>query len=68
MAKATVTDSDTPNNAATAQTPEWVADAALTRTGVTKTVSNPVNTTVANFTDADPNGTVGHYTATINWG
>jgi hypothetical protein len=45
-----------------------VADAALTATPVSINAANPVIATVANFTDADPNGTVSDYSATINWG
>jgi hypothetical protein len=53
-----------------------VADAPLTATGLTLGVApNPPVYTfpafsgeVATFTDADPNGTLTDYTATINWG
>lgn len=52
-----------------------VADAALTATGRSIVVSNPVNATVASFVDADTTNTAGDsnqnpadYTATINWG
>jgi hypothetical protein len=42
----------------------------LTGTGVT--ISAPefpaFNGVVASFTDADPNGVIGDYSATINWG
>ena len=49
-----------------------IADAALTATAVsisgTEGAALAGTTTVATFTDADPNGTLGGYTATINWG
>src|SRR5262249_28627060 len=53
-----------------------VADAPLTATGLTLGVApNPIIFTfppfsgqVATFTDADPNGTLTDYSATINWG
>ena len=49
-----------------------IADAALTATAVsisgTEGAALAGTTTVATFTDADPNGTLGDYTATINWG
>jgi uncharacterized protein (TIGR03118 family) len=47
-----------------------VADAPLTATGVTTNaqLNQPFTGVVATFTDADPAGTVGDYTATINWG
>jgi cyclophilin family peptidyl-prolyl cis-trans isomerase len=48
-----------------------VADAALTSQGVPVTVGAGVplsNTLLATFTDADPNGTLTDYTATIDWG
>ncbi len=53
-----------------------VADAPLTATGLTLGVApNPIIYTfppfsgeVASFTDADPNGMLSDYTATINWG
>jgi hypothetical protein len=65
----TITDTDTPNNSATATSPTNVADAALVSiTPPTTHLTNPVDGVVANFTDADPAGTVSDYTATINWG
>jgi hypothetical protein len=56
----------TANTSATAT----VSDAALTATAATV---NPIagasfTGTVATFTDADPNGAMGDYTATIDWG
>jgi uncharacterized repeat protein (TIGR01451 family) len=45
-----------------------VADAPLTGTGRSFVSANPVSAVVATFTDADPNGTVADYTATIDWG
>jgi uncharacterized protein (DUF2141 family) len=46
-------------------------DAPLSATGVNVTVAHGIaatNVTVATFTDADPNGTAGQFTATITWG
>ncbi|HVX63672.1 MAG TPA: carboxypeptidase regulatory-like domain-containing protein, partial [Pirellulales bacterium] len=47
-----------------------VADALLTAAGVTFTPTEGAtfSGTVATFTDADPNGEVSDYTATIDWG
>ena len=46
-----------------------VADAPLAGVGRSFTSANPVTgQQVAGFTDADPNGTVTDYTATIDWG
>lgn len=45
-----------------------VADAALSANGLSFNSTNPVTGVVALFTDADPNGTVSDYTATIDWG
>jgi len=47
-----------------------VSDAALSATGsnVTTTEGHTVSWTAATFTDADPAGTAGDYTATIDWG
>ena len=60
----------------TAFTTATVADAPLTATGLTLGVApNPLIYTfppfsgeVASFTDADPNGTITDYSASINWG
>ena len=67
---ATITDVDNVSNGATATSTATVADAALSATGKTLNSTNPVpaNTVVTSFTDADPNGTVADYTATVNWG
>ena len=67
---ATITDVDNVSNGATATSTATVADAALSATGKTLSSTNPVpaNTVVTSFTDADPNGTVADYTATVNWG
>ncbi len=67
----TVVITDTGDSAtATANSTAIVADAPLTGTPVTfsATPSTPFTGTVATFTDADPAGTAGDYTATINWG
>jgi hypothetical protein len=47
-----------------------VADAPLTAAGRNLSANDtaPFNGVVATFTDADPAGTIGDYTATINWG
>ena len=47
-----------------------VADAPLTAqsAGIVALQAQPFSGLVASFTDADPNGTVADYTATINWG
>jgi hypothetical protein len=67
---AAITDVDNVSNGATATSTATVADAALSATGMTLNSTNPVpaNTVVTSFTDADPNGTVTDYTATVNWG
>jgi hypothetical protein len=58
----------------TAFTTANVADAPLTATGLTLGVAPPIFTfppfsgEVASFTDADPNGMLSDYSATINWG
>lgn len=52
----------------TASTKATVADAPLTASGFTFKSANPVNRTVADFSDADPGGVVTDYTATIDWG
>src|SRR5258708_28905347 len=52
-------------------TPVNVADAALSASGTTILAPHgtPLNNAVmATFTDADPNGVVSDYTATIAWG
>lgn len=67
--KVTITDTDNPFNTATVRPTAAVADAALSSTTPgTIYTTNPVNTVVASFADADPAGTVGDYTATIDWG
>jgi len=45
-----------------------VSDAPLATQSKTINTTNPFNGTIASFTDADPNGAVGDYTATIDWG
>jgi len=48
-----------------------VSDGPLTVTSVGKTewkATKTFNRTLATFTDADPNGTLSDYTATIDWG
>lgn len=60
------TDGASASNTATAA----VADAALDAQGsdLNLTEGNAFSGAVATFTDADPNGVVGDYTATIRWG
>jgi hypothetical protein len=65
----TVTDSDFPANNATTRSTATVADAQLTASCATATNSSTsFNGPVAGLVDADPNGTVSDYTATIDWG
>jgi hypothetical protein len=64
----TVNVADGGGSTTVATTNATVADAALSAKGFTFKSANPVNGTVATFTDADPNGTVSDYTASINWG
>jgi uncharacterized repeat protein (TIGR01451 family) len=67
---ATLSD-DAPGTAtATATSIANVADAPLTASAKTliETPGSSFTATVAHFTDADPNGTVSDYSATINWG
>jgi N-acetylneuraminic acid mutarotase len=55
---------------ATAKSTATVADAPLAATGQNFNGQEGISiaSTVASFTDADPNGTASDYTATINWG
>jgi len=64
----TIVDVDNAYNTASASTTATVADAPLAARGVDLISTNPVDTTVATFTDANPYGTVGDFTATIDWG
>jgi hypothetical protein len=67
--KVTVTDTDTPDNTASASSTAKVADAALSASGASPSRSgNAVTGSVATFTDSDPNGTKSDYTAAITWG
>jgi hypothetical protein len=67
--KVTVTDIDTPSNTATATTTATVADAPLTAAcAAAPTSPLTFSGRTATFTDADPNGVVTDYTATIDWG
>jgi hypothetical protein len=64
-----ITDADFPANTATTHSIATVADAPLHATCATAASSSTsFNGPVAGFTDADPNGTVSDYTATIDWG
>ncbi len=64
-----INDPDFPANTATVTSSATVADAALGSTCATPAVSSTSFTgSVASLTDADPNGTVSDYTATISWG
>lgn len=68
-AKVTIIDKDGSGNDATVADTATVKDAALHATAGAPTVQGrTVSGIVATFTDADPNGTVSDYTATINWG
>ena len=63
----TVTDRDLDHSTMTSG---WVtvADAALHPRGAIINTTNPLNATLATFSDDDPNGVVTDYTATIGWG
>src|SRR5205807_1408394 len=62
--------SDVGGSGATTVGTAAVADAPLTATGaaVTATEGSAFTGVVATFTDANPAGTAGEFTATINWG
>ena len=65
----TINDVDNPTNSATAHSTANVADAPLTSTcSAPGAAPNPFGGSVAHLVDADPNGTVSDYTATIDWG
>jgi len=65
----TISDVDNPTNTATAQPTANVADAPLTATcSAPGAAPNPIGGSMAHLVDADPNGTVSDYTATIDWG
>jgi hypothetical protein len=65
----TVQISDLDGNSTTASGSARVLDARLTASGVHRMMHNHViSGVVANFSDADPNASVGDYTASINWG
>ena len=67
----TVTITDKGGSTTTATSTATVADAALTATALAGQRHRGGSTgtvTVATFTDANPNATVGDFTATINWG
>ncbi len=62
---------DTGGSTANANTSVTVADAPLSASGTSPgncTEGKACSLTVATFTDADPNGVVSDYAATINWG
>ncbi len=64
-----INDVDFPANNATTRSTATVADAALASTCATAPISSTsFSGPVASFTDADPNGTLSDYTATIDWG
>src|SRR5258708_931231 len=65
-----VTVTDSTGATASGGTSTSVADAALTVSGasVTAVEGAGFSGTLASFTDADPNGSVADYSATINWG
>jgi hypothetical protein len=64
----TITDKDNALNTANATGTAKVTDAALTANGTNLNSANPVSGVVATFTDADPNGAVSDYSASIDWG
>lgn len=63
-----ITDVDNASNTATAESQATVADAPLTGSCTDSTSLMVFNGVVQTFSDADPNGTVTDYSATINWG
>src|SRR5207302_2960200 len=63
-----ITDGDNAANTAAAASTATVADAPLSASGRDINSTNPVDTVVATFTDADPGGMASDYTATITWG
>ena len=66
----TVTITDSTNATAAGTITVSVVDAALTLTGapVSAVEGAPFSGVVASFTDADPNGVAGDYSANITWG
>jgi uncharacterized protein (TIGR03118 family) len=66
----TVTVNDMDGASGTATSTADVADAPLTGTNATlaATLGGTFSGTVATFTDANPNGALGDFTATIDWG
>ncbi len=64
----TVTVADHSRFSATRTTTVKVADAALKFTSRSKNISGLTLTTTSVFTDADPNGTLSDYSASVNWG
>ncbi len=66
----TVTISDVGGSTATAQSTAQIADAPLSATGmtITSTEGATFSGAVAAFTDANPNGALGDYSALIDWG
>jgi hypothetical protein len=63
-----INDVDTASNSATALSRATVGDAALSGTCQDSTSLTAFNGVVQTFSDADPNGTVADYSATIDWG
>jgi hypothetical protein len=55
-------------NTTTATTGAVVGDASLTAAGRDANTTNPFNGLVATFTDANPNGSLSDFSATIDWG
>ncbi len=66
----TVTIGDPGGQQTTAVSSAVVADAGLTAsaTPISAVAGTAFDTTVAGFADADPNGSAGLYTATVDWG
>ena len=67
---ATVTITDAGGSSATGADAGTIGDAALAVKGISIKASRRQSFTkrVASFTDADPSGKLGDYTATVNWG
>lgn len=64
----TITDGDVPYNTAAVVDPATIDDAPLSAAGVGFLSTNPVEHTLATFTDSNPQAPVSDFTATIDWG
>jgi hypothetical protein len=64
----TITDDDVAYNTATVMDTATVDDAPLSAQGVDFLSTNPVDQTLATFTDGNPQAPVSDFSATIDWG